>query len=432
MLFFYSVLLGAASVILLPYFLIRGRQRYLHNLGERLGRVPQTARVGTDARRAIWIHAVSVGEVLAAGPLAQRLRERFPQFRLVISTTTETGQQLARERRPFADAVFYFPLDFAFAVRRVLRAVQPALVVVAETEIWPNFLRELGRASVPVVFVNGRISERSFRRYQRVARFDPWFVREVMNEPRLWLMQSEEDARRVRELGADETRVAVAGNMKYDLAPPDSGPLVTWFEEQVARQERWPIVVAGSVLAGEEEQVLAAFDLVQRKWRRALLVLAPRKPDRFDAAARLIEQDGWKVQRRSGVQPGDALGEEADVFLLDSVGELAGFYRLAHAVFVGGSLVPAGGHNILEPAGSGKPPVFGPHMENFREMAKQFLEATAAVQVSSGPELGREWIELIASAPRSERMGRAARALVERNRGATQRTLERIAAVIEG
>ncbi|MGH9793245.1 MAG: 3-deoxy-D-manno-octulosonic acid transferase, partial [Candidatus Acidiferrales bacterium] len=324
--FLYSVLLGAASLILLPYFLSRGRRRYLHNLGERLGRVPQTARAGTDERRAIWIHAVSVGEVLAAAPLAQRLRERFPQFRLVISTTTETGQQLARERLPFADAVFYFPLDFTFAVRRVLRAVDPALVVVAETEIWPNFLRELRRAGVPVVFVNGRISERSFRRYQRVARFDSWFVREVMNEPRLWLMQSEEDARRVRELGGDETRVAVAGNMKYDLAPPDSGPLVDWFEEQVASQERWPIVVAGSVLAGEEEQVLAAFDLVQRKWRRALLVLAPRKPDRFDAAARLIEQDGWKVQRRSGVQPADALGEEADVFLLDSVGELAGFY----------------------------------------------------------------------------------------------------------
>ena len=307
--FLYSVLLGAASVILLPYFLIRGRQRYLHNLGERLGRVPQTARAGADQRRAIWIHAVSVGEVLASAPLARRLRERFPQFRLVISTTTETGQQLARERLPFADAVFYFPLDFAFAVRRVLRAVDPALVVVAETEIWPNFLRELRRADVPVVFVNGRISERSFRRYQRVARFDSWFVGEVMNEPRLWLMQSEEDARRVRELGADETRVTVAGNMKYDFAPPASGPLVDWFEEQVARQERWPIIVAGSVLMGEEEQVLAAFDLVQRKWRRALLVLAPRKPDRFDAAARLIELDGWKVQRRSGVQPADALGE---------------------------------------------------------------------------------------------------------------------------
>lgn len=429
--FLYSLLLAVASVLLLPYFLLRGRKRYLHHLGQRFGDVRAAARAGADGRRAIWIHAVSVGEVLAAAPLAQQLRARFPQFRIVVSTTTETGQQLARDRITSADAVFYFPLDFAFVVRRVLRAVRPAIAVVAETEIWPNFLRELQRAGVPVVFVNGRISERSFRRYQRVARFDSWFVREVMNTPQLWLMQSDEDARRVRELGADDERVHVAGNLKYDLAPPESGPLVSWFEEQVARQERWPVVVAGSILTGEEEQVLAGFDLVQRKWRRALLVLAPRKPDRFDDAARVVELDGWKVQRRSRVEPASALDEDADVFLLDSLGELAGFYRLADAVFVGGSLVAAGGHNILEPAWFDKPPVFGPHMHNFREMANQFLEEMAAVQVWSGPDLGQRWIEIIDSAERSAAMGRAARALVERNRGATERTVARIAALLD-
>ncbi len=428
--FLYSLLMGTTFALLLPFFLLKGRRRYLHNLGERLGRVSAQARAA-GGRKAIWIHAVSVGEVLAAVPLARRLRERFPQFRLVVSTTTETGQQLARERVDCADAVFYFPLDFAFAVRRVLRAVEPALVVIAETEIWPNFLRELRRAAVPAVFVNGRISERSARRYQRVARFDSWFVREVMNEPQLWLMQSEEDAQRVRALGADDSHVEVLGNLKYDLEPPQSSPLVSWFEEQVARQERWPVLVAGSVLEGEEAQVLAGFDLVQRKWCRALLVLAPRKPAGFDDAARIVEQDGWLVQRRSGVTANGALSENADVFLLDSIGELAGFYRLADAVFVGGSLVVAGGHNILEPAWFGKPPVFGPHMNNFRDMAKLFLEEMAAVQVWSGPDLGQRWIEMIDSTERHERMGRAARALVERNRGATERTVTRLAAILE-
>ena len=428
--FLYSLLMGTTFALLLPFFLLKGRRRYLHNLGERLGRVSAQARAA-GGRKAIWIHAVSVGEVLAAVPLARRLRERFPQFRLVVSTTTETGQQLARERVDCADAVFYFPLDFAFAVRRVLRAVEPAVVVIAETEIWPNFLRELRRAAVPAVFVNGRISERSARRYQRVARFDSWFVREVMNEPQLWLMQSEEDAQRVRALGADDSHVEVLGNLKYDLEPPQSSPLVSWFEEQVARQERWPVLVAGSVLEGEEAQVLAGFDLVQRKWCRALLVLAPRKPAGFDDAARIVEQDGWLVQRRSGVTANGALSENADVFLLDSIGELAGFYRLADAVFVGGSLVVAGGHNILEPAWFGKPPVFGPHMNNFRDMAKLFLEEMAAVQVWSGPDLGQRWIEMIDSTERHERMGRAARALVERNRGATERTVTRLAAILE-
>jgi 3-deoxy-D-manno-octulosonic-acid transferase len=427
----YSVLMAAVFALLLPYFLLRGPRKYLHNLGERLGRAAREVQAGADGRKAIWIHAVSVGEVLAALPLAGVLRERFPQFRLVVSTTTQTGRQLARDRLDAGTPVFYFPLDFAFAVRRVLRAVQPALVVIAETEIWPNFLRELRRARIPAAFVNGRISERSARRYQRVAHFDSWFVREVLNDAGLWLMQSEEDAARLRALGTEDGRIEVLGNLKYDLEPPQSGPLVSWLEEQIARQERWPVVVAGSVLDGEEEQVLAGFDLVQRKWRRALLVLAPRKPARFDEAARSIEQDGWVVQRRSRVRPGETLDENADVFLLDSMGELAGCYRIADAVFVGGSLVAAGGHNILEPACFSKPPVFGPHMHNFAEMAKQFLEAMAGVQVWSGPELGQRWIELIESPEKHERMGRAGRALVERNRGATERAVARLAALLE-
>lgn len=430
----YSLLLAAALLLLLPYFLFKSlrEKKYLHNLFERLGHLPADVRAsGNDKRPAIWIHAVSVGETLAATPLAAELHQRFPQHRLVVSTTTDTGQRLARQRIPFADGVFYFPLDFAFAVRRVLREIRPVLIAVLETEIWPNFLREARRAGVPVVFVNGRISERSFRQYQWVSHFDADFVPRVLADAESFLMQSDEDARRATQLGASPERVEVIGNLKYDLTPPESGPLLTWFEEQIERQERWPLVVAGSVLADEEQEVLAGFDLVQRRWRRALLVLAPRKPDRFDGAARIVADDGWNVQRRSEVDATSVLREDADVFLLDTVGELAGFYRLADAVFIGGSLVPGGGHNILEPACFSKPPVFGPHMDNFREMAKLFLEEMAAVQVWSGAELGRRWIELIDGDDRRDRMGRTARALVERNRGATARAVARLAAVLE-
>ena len=443
MYFLYSFLTAAAMLLLLPYFIIQGlwRGKYLHSIPERLGWLPASLHArDANAAGAIWIHAVSVGEALAALPLARRLKERFPERRLVVSTTTATGQRLARERMDFADAVFYFPLDWGIPVRRALRAVRPSLVVVLETEIWPNFLREARRASVPVVFVNGRISERSFRRYQRALRFFRGvlrgFLARVLADSSLFLMQSEEDARRLRELGAPAERVVVAGNLKYDLAPASSSPIVTWLEGELRRQDRGPVIVAGSVTEGEESLVLIAFGISQGQWRRALLVLAPRKPERFDVAARLIEESHRKLLRRSRISLDGAvsssLDEDVSVILLDSVGELAGLYRLADAVFVGGSLVPAGGHNILEPAAFGKPPLFGSSMENFREMAAMFLEAGAGIQVHSPEDLGVAWIELIQDKTQREQMGAAARALVERNRGATERSLEHIAAFLAG
>lgn len=445
MYFLYSVLTAAGMLLLLPYFVVQGlrRGKYLHSVRQRLGWLPAAVHTPeANAAGATWIHAVSVGEALAALPLARRLKERFPDRRLVVSTTTATGQRLARERMDFADAVFYFPLDWAGPVRCAFQAVRPSLVVILETEIWPNFLREARRAGVPVVFVNGRISERSFQRYRRALRFFGGFLRgflaRVLGNATLFLMQTEEDAQRLRALGAPVERVVVAGNLKYDLPTPASTPVVGWLESELRRHQRHPVVVAGSVTAGEEALILIAFGIVQGQWPHALLVLAPRKPERFDAAARLAEESNRKVQRRSQLSfeaavdaSRDAsLGEGVSVLLLDSVGELAGLYRLADAVFVGGSLVPAGGHNILEPAFFGKPPFFGPSMENFREMAAMFLKAGAAIQVHSPEELGSGWIELIQDNARREQMGRAARELVECSRGATQRSLEHIADIL--
>jgi 3-deoxy-D-manno-octulosonic-acid transferase len=434
---------AVGMLVLAPYFALRGWRRGERSgaLRERLGLL----RVGTLAAAsgavtresdtapeggAIWVHAVSVGEVLAAKPLIEGLKREFPGRAIFVSTTTETGQRLARERLQSANAIFYFPLDWVVPVRRALRTIRPALVIVMETEIWPNFLREARRSGVPVIFANARISEKSFARFERWRFLIGEFFERTLQDPDLFLTQSEEDAKRLISMGAPEERVEVTGNMKYDVEPPAMGRLGAWLETQIRQQERWPVLVAGSVVEGEEQAVLAGYDAVQRRWRRTLLILAPRKPDRFNAAEKLIGEGGWNTVRRSHQDLGDPLDENTDVLVLDSIGELAGLYSLADAVFVGGSLVPSGGHNIIEPACFSSPPVFGPSMENFREMADRFLDAHAGVQVANGEQLGKVWVQLIEDNAMRERMGKAAREISEHNRGATARSLERIAAVI--
>jgi 3-deoxy-D-manno-octulosonic-acid transferase len=284
---------------------------------------------------------------------------------------------------------------------------------------------------VPVVFANARISEKSFARFKRWEFLVGPFFERTLQDAELFLAQTPEDANRLREMGAPEGRVEVTGNLKYDAEPPAPSAFSEWLEQQIRAQERWPVFVAGSVVAEEEQAVVAAYDIVQRKWRHALLILAPRKPDRFEAAAAIAAEGGWNVVRRSRLDLTAALNENADVLVLDSIGELAGLYALADAAFVGGSLVPAGGHNILEPAWFSNPPVFGRSMENFRDMAAQFLAAKAGIQVSSGPMLGKVWEQLVEDRSTREKMGATARALSERNRGATARSLDRIAAVLD-
>ena len=441
----YSLLTAAGMLLLSPYFLLRGlvQGKYLGNIPERLGwRFP--AELGGEnssgsAEKAIWIHAVSVGEVLAVLPLAEQLKKRFPLRRLVVSTTTVTGQKLARERMPFVNAIFYFPLDWRGPIQRALAAAHAGVVIIVETEIWPNFLRECRRANVPVIFVNGRLSERSFRGYRRALSYSAGllsgFLKEVLNDATLFLMQSEEDAARLIALGAPRERVLVTGNLKYDLAEPGDSPLSSWLESQLAMSTRRPVIVAGSVLANEEDAVLRAFAEVERDFPRALLILAPRKPEQFDNAAAIVAKSGQKLLRRRDLvlngAGSDALSESGNVLLLDSLGELAGLYRLADAVFVGGSLVPGGGHNPLEPAALSKVPVYGPSMENFNEMSGKFLAAGAAIQVRSSEELGAAWGRLLREPERAAQMGASARELVDRNRGATQRVLGRIERIVD-
>lgn len=432
MMLLYQLLSALAILALTPYYAFRGWRRGepVQTLRERLGRVPDEIAKACAGGGAIWIHAVSVGEVLAAQPVVAQLRARYPQRGIFVSTTTETGQRLARERLEAA-GVFYFPLDSSGAVRRALRTIRPSIVIIMETEIWPNFLRIAHEEAVPVVFANARISTRSFARYRRWKFLLEDFFAEALQYAAVFLAQTKEDAGRLVGMGALEERVVVTGNLKYDVKPPELGEFGLWLEEQIKTQERWPVVVAGSVVSGEEEAVLAGYDAVQRRWRRALMILAPRKPDRFDEAARLAAEAGWNVTRRSRLVTGKSLDENTDVLVLDSIGELAAIYALADAAFVGGSLASSGGHNILEPAWFGKPPVFGTSMENFVEMSEQFLAANAGVRVNSGPMLGVVWVQLIENDALRERMGQAASELSVRNAGATQRTLARIAEIAD-
>jgi 3-deoxy-D-manno-octulosonic-acid transferase len=469
--FIYSLLMGLAAIVLLPYWLVQGlrHSKYLSNLLERLGlSFPSLGKLPPDRAGAIWIHAVSVGEALSSVALARQLKEAYPKRPLIVSTITITGQALARERLPFADAIVYFPLDWTWCVRRALDAVRPAIVVILETEIWPNFLREAGRRRLPVVFVSGRISDRSFRRWQRqISRFGFLLrplLRDALGHARAFLMQSESDAERVRFLGAPGERVQVSGNLKYDQELPAETPLASWLKAEAKGRGRSPIIVAGSVVATEEPLALIAFGVLQGEFSKALLILAPRKPERFGAAAEFIQESQRKFVRRSelgvpgpgmaavksvaavgsggdgGLRPavidasdygGAAIPDNVNVLLVDSIGELSSLYRLADGVFVGGSLVPSGGHNILEPAAFGKVAVFGPSMENFAEIASRFVAAGAAVQVESPEDAGVAWIEQLRDPERTRRMGEAAKKLVDASRGATTRAMAEIAKQLE-
>ena len=425
----YSVLIVTFFLVVSPYLAwqaVRYR-KYIHSLRQRLGYLPLSFNL--DGEESIWIHAVSVGEVLTARALLPELRQRYPRLRLFLSTTTLTGQQIARNSLQYVDEVFYFPFDLGFIVNRTLRLVKPRLFVMMETEIWPNLLHACHRAGVRTVLVNGRISSRSYPRY-RLAR--PFFRRVLANVDR-FCMQSEESARRIIDIGADPERVVVTGSLKFDsLDLPGSPAAADRGANRVLRYFRIspdrPVVIAASTLKGEEEPVLEAFQRIRARVPEALLIVAPRKPERFDEVEQLARRAGWKVARRTELRVD--VEPRYDVIVLDTIGELAQLYQVATAVFVGGSLVDQGGHNILEPAVFGKPIVFGPHMQNFAEIARAFVDNHAGIQIYSPRELEQALIDVLQDPVRRARLGAAARALVEANRGARSKTMTAIARLL--
>ncbi len=408
----YTIVLTVGLVALVPFYAAR-YGKYMPTIPERLG-----FGAGVDGARSIWIHAVSVGEVRAIEPLLVRIRERFPDRRLVLSTTTPTGRGLATGRGD-VDLVTYFPFDLPGAVRRCLSRVRPEMVIIAETEIWPNFLRICRAENVPVFLVNGRISDRSLGRYGLAKRWLP----PILDGFRLLAMQSDADAERIRTLGAPPDRVVVLGNLKYDA--PSTPPSVP---ESLGRvlddADNEPLIVAASTADGEEALLLEAFRQVRTAVPRARLLLAPRRPERFDAVFRLIDERGFRCVRRSELV--DRPEWSGDVLLLDSIGELSGVFGFAAVVFMGGTLVPRGGHNILEPARFECPIVFGPHMENFRDVARMFLEGDAAVEVSGIAALAPQITAILEDPELRRRLGTNAKRVADAHRGATDRTLRAI------
>jgi 3-deoxy-D-manno-octulosonic-acid transferase len=424
MYFLYSLLLSIGFVLMLPLFLLR-REKYASGFSQRLGNYPEFIH---DDRKVIWLHCVSVGETNAARPLVDRLLTEFPNHRLVISTTTKTGQDLAR--RLFADkaaAIVYFPFDWKFSVRRALANYKPSLILLMETEIWPRFIRESKQRGAKIAIINGRLSEKSFARYARIRAF----LRHVLIDLDLLSMQSEADAQRIIGLGADEKKVAIVGNLKFDLieSEPDRRIASGLRDRFGFGEPGTTVIIAGSTHEGEEELILNAIEHLPQ----ARLIIAPRHPERFDAVAKLVQRDHEMVRRSDIPSEQD---KKAPILLLDSVGELRAAYDVADIAVVCGSFVPHGGQNVLEPAAVGKPVITGPHTHNFSSVINDLCRDDAIIQIPEcgSPEetssaLGQAILELCSDLAARDRLGLAARSVIEKNRGATARTIEKIRAL---
>ncbi len=421
----YSLLLTLGFLVLLPRFIFDAIRdgKYVAGFRQRMGWLPP---VHSNGKRVIWLHCVSVGETQAARPLVESLQQRFPNHLLVVSTITVTGQTLAREAfKNTAAQVIYFPFDWAFTVRRALKQIDPSLVLLMETELWPNFIRRCGRQRIPVAVVNGRISERSFRRYRYIKPF----ITRVLSSVDSAIMQSEADANRIRMLGLHKEKAFVSGSLKFDTGTlPLTPGLTKELAEQFGSTDR-PILIAASTHAPEERILLEAFRLLRQTSASApRLLIAPRHPERFNEVATLMKSSGYSWTRRTN----PVEHENHDLILLDTIGELPAAYPLATIVFVGGSISQNGGHNILEPAAIGASIVTGPHTNNFRAIVDSFVEGKAIVQLpplseSDAPgELATVFSALLDNQLKRESLGKAAKELVRTNQGATEKTVLRL------
>ena len=427
----YGSLLGAVLVVGAPFWLVRMATsgRYRAGLRGRLGVAPAGLREAVRGREVVWLHAVSVGEVMAAVALVRGLVEARPGLVVAVSTTTATGQELAKARLPGAP-VFYLPLDFGWAVRRYLGVLKPRMLVLMESELWPNLLRECGRAGVAGAVVNARVSDRSYPRYMRLRRL--W--RPLLRRVGVFLAQGGETAERLRAMGVDAGRVRVTGNLKYDVRAVAEGAMVGRMRAVLPPGAR--VVICGSTLEGEEAMLLRAWPGVVMRRPGAVMVLAPRHPERF---GRVVEMAGaagaaagyrvWRASEFVGLggapgEPGTATRSVGfgDVVVLDTIGDLAGVYSVGAVAFVGGSLVPAGGHNPLEPARFGVPVVVGSSFHNFREVVEK-MRAVGGSRVVSPDEMAGVWGELLGDEAEARKLGERGRSVFAAETGATERTV---------
>jgi 3-deoxy-D-manno-octulosonic-acid transferase len=421
----YNLALFVGLILSSPWWLwkMATTHKYREGLLERLGWVPNRVRAQTKAqgREALWVHAVSVGEVLAVSRLVAELDRALPDFRILISTTTRTGQELARKRFG-AERVFYCPLDLPWAVRAYLNALQPKLFVLAETEFWPNLLAGCFRREIPVAVVNARISDRSWPRYRRLRRLWAPFLSRLARV----MAQSPVDAERLRAIGCDSASVSVAGNLKFDVRAAQEAEATRLLRASGADMR---FVVAGSTLEGEESALLEAWPQMLVSDPKLVLVLAPRHPERFAAVAALLDRSGLRWTRRSEWSGGPQALRSGQIVLLDTIGELASIYSLASVAFVGGSVVPSGGHNPLEPAQFAVPIVMGPSYENFRAITEDLL-AHDALRIADKDSLAATIVELLTDRPAAEAMGARAKQVFSEQSGATARCVEALRQIL--
>jgi 3-deoxy-D-manno-octulosonic-acid transferase len=425
MYFVYNAILYLASIICSPLLLLLLfiNRRYCAGFFQKLGIISWEPLMQTANSRPVWIHAVSVGEVTAAIPLVKEIKQLFPEAPIVLSTSTATGNLTARQYPYLIDHIIFFPFDYPFIVRRFIGRIRARVFIALETELWPNFLQELRRQGIPALMVSGRISPRSFRNY-RALRF---LFKNVLEHIACFCMQSSADAERIIALGADSSRVLVTGNIKFDQPMPDvSSAGQDELYQALNLKQGQKLFIAGSTHRGEEEIVLEVFQKLQKGLPDLVLLIAPRHPERFNEVEALIRARGMRFCRKTAMIP-----SAADVILLDTIGELAKLYSIGTVIFIGGSLVPIGGHNVLEPAVYKKPVLFGPHMDNFSAIAKTLIEHHGAIQVHDGTELGIQAARLFNDAQLLEEMGANAFQTVAENAGALKKSLDSIGHFIE-
>ncbi len=417
----YTLILCMLMPVVVGRLIWRGwrNREYWRRWGERFGRFPSP-----EMNSPIWIHAVSVGEVRAAQPLVREIKQRWPAIPLLVTTTTPTGSEQVKAL--FGESVLhtYLPYDLPGPVKCFLDGAQPRLALIMETELWPNLFHGCASRKIPIIIANARLSARSLRGYRRVSSL----IRETLRSIYLVAAQGEQDAERFRQLGMEADRIRVTGSMKFDQPLPE-GLQKHAGELRQRLGEKRMLWIAASTHQGEEEQILDAFRQVRREHPDCLLMLVPRHPERFGRVAELCSRAGFRVVRRSSGRPCD---QDVDIFLGDTMGELMLFYAASDVAFVGGSLVPTGGHNMLEPAALGKPVIAGPHLFNFTEIAAAMERAGALCRVADGAELAEVTSRLLSSPEERAGMGEAGRRLVQQNRGALQRVLDLVRPCLEG
>ncbi len=408
------------------------RGKYRRGFWQRMGYYSDEIKRGLINQSPIWIHAVSVGEVIASTSLIKSLRKEYPDIKIILSTVTDTGQQIAKEKIKEADYIIYFPFDFSWSVKRALNTINPIICIIMETELWPNFLREANRKAIPVAVINGRISERSFKRYRMIS----LFMKNVLESVKLFSMQTEDDAKRAIALGADKRNARVSGNIKYDNEFKEiEEEKVKEIKNTLGVNNSDRIFIAGSTHPGEEEIIIRLYSHILKNHADFRLVIAPRHIDRVGEVEEIVKKMGLDTVRKTAISKGSHRSPVTShqlkpVIILDTIGELSFMYSIADIVFVGGSLIPHGGQNILEPAFYKKPVIFGKYMMNFQEIAKEMILSGGGIQVNNEEDLIREVGELLNNKKKMIEIGEKGYQVIMKNRGALQKNLELIKDII--